>query len=365
MNKKAKNFLIQIGLGVLLGLALGGGLAQFEQSYYLGWDILFYFLAFSVIAFIIHIVVHEAGHGFFGYLYGFELVSFRIASYMWVNDQGKIHFKRLKVLGTLGQCLMQPPKNENLKAAFLYNIGGGLTNLLTALLFFLLSFLWKDMLFQVFCFSMIAIGVLVAFSNLLPMDAQAPNDGYHTYWLLKESESVHSLYQQLLLAKDMADGKRMEEMDPTLFELYENANMKNPLNICIAANKVSYLIDKEDYDSARALADSLLKLDLDDLFHNSVFCDRLLIALLCDEKEYITQAMNEKTKRNFEKNRSDVSKLLVLYGIDLLVDKNHEKARVDLKYLRDAQKNYPYQGIVESMNKSQRLLERKSEENEG
>ena len=52
MNKKAKNFLIQIGLGVLLGLALGGGLAQFEQSYYLGWDILFYFLAFSVIAFI-------------------------------------------------------------------------------------------------------------------------------------------------------------------------------------------------------------------------------------------------------------------------------------------------------------------------
>ena len=41
-----------------------------------------------------HLIVHEAGHLVFGLLTGYEFCSFRIASFMWLKENGKLKLKR-------------------------------------------------------------------------------------------------------------------------------------------------------------------------------------------------------------------------------------------------------------------------------
>ena len=47
------------------------------------------------VALFFHMIVHEAGHLFFGLMTGYKFSSFRIASFMWLKENGKLKFKRL------------------------------------------------------------------------------------------------------------------------------------------------------------------------------------------------------------------------------------------------------------------------------
>ena len=61
------------------------------------------------VALFFHIIIHEAGHLVFGLMTGYKFCSFRVASFMWLKENGKLKLKRLSVAGTGGQCLMSPP----------------------------------------------------------------------------------------------------------------------------------------------------------------------------------------------------------------------------------------------------------------
>lgn len=61
------------------------------------------------IALFFHILIHEGGHLVFGLLTGYQFSSFRVASFIWVKENGKLKLKRLRLAGTAGQCLMGPP----------------------------------------------------------------------------------------------------------------------------------------------------------------------------------------------------------------------------------------------------------------
>ena len=61
------------------------------------------------VALFFHMIVHEAGHLVFGLMTGYKFCSFRVASFMWLKENGKLKFKRLTLAGTGGQCLMRHP----------------------------------------------------------------------------------------------------------------------------------------------------------------------------------------------------------------------------------------------------------------
>ena len=88
--KKIKTVLVQLLMGLFLGLFLGGFLVSMFELERFGIDIMIYFLIMAVVAYILQIIIHEGGHCLFGLLNGFEFISFRIGSYMWVKDHGKI-----------------------------------------------------------------------------------------------------------------------------------------------------------------------------------------------------------------------------------------------------------------------------------
>lgn len=93
-------------------------------------------------AMLIQLIIHEAGHLIFGLMTGYRFSSFRIANLMWVKLDGRIQCRKLHIAGTGGQCLMIPPDLKDGKMpVMLYNFGGVIINLATAVLCVGLSFL--------------------------------------------------------------------------------------------------------------------------------------------------------------------------------------------------------------------------------
>ena len=65
---------------------------------------------------------------------GYRFVSFRIGSWMLQREHGKLRVRKFTLAGTGGQCLLAPPLTDGKMPCVLYNLGGPLANLITALL---------------------------------------------------------------------------------------------------------------------------------------------------------------------------------------------------------------------------------------
>ena len=124
-----------------------------------------------VVAIVLHIVLHEAGHLLMGLATGYRFSSFRIGSIAFVRQDGRIRFRRYKLAGTGGQCLMSPPEVPAEQVPFLwYNAGGVMMNVVVALLALVLlmtgnmSMWWSE-----WCMMMVIVGLFLAVMNGIPM----------------------------------------------------------------------------------------------------------------------------------------------------------------------------------------------------
>lgn len=342
MLKKIYWNVIQIVIGILIGLVLGVLLiVAFEEIIFSRMDTLFYLAVMILISFVLHIVIHEGGHCLFGSLFGFKTVSFRIGSYIWTNENGKMKFGRYHMAGTGGQCLMDPP-NPNLKAYVFYLLGGGLANLFVSIVCIFIGLLNHDILIDIFCFSNIAVGLLISFTNLIPMDAGIPNDGLNVLYLIKDGKSVDSLYKQLKMAKELADGKRLDEIDSSYFELHDKAKLRNPLNACIAVNHGLYLSALKKYDVAKKRLEYLYKSKMTKVYKTTVAYELIFIELITMDEPNIHKYLTPELKRKMAREKNDLSSLITQYGIELLVNKNERAGMFVLKYIEDVLNTYPY-----------------------
>lgn len=346
MKKKIKDNVLLIIIGIFCGMVT----IAFEPYLHIeefSLDIFVYICVFLFLNFLLHVVVHEGGHCLFGGLCGFKFISFRIASYMWVNTETGIKFKRLKMAGTGGQCLMMPTEPDYMRY-MVYNLGGGFANLLVVFLAILIGAIIPDQLVGIICYTNIIVGLLSALTNLVPLDIGVPNDGYNAYCMMKDRRCVNSLYQQLMLSKEFAEGKRIEEIDEKYFTLYDHADLSNPLNTCIEANRGSRLISQKKFSEAKECLENLLKEELTQIYDQSIRVDLLFIELLTNpSSEKLNEKLDKKFMDKMTKDRSNLSALLVQYGIDLLLNQDEEASMIDLKYYLDACKTYPYTGLVE------------------
>ena len=203
-------------LGVILLSGLIGGIIGFYLGKYITFDNFdfydFLLLIISAVFFyIFHIIIHETGHGIFGKLTGYKMVSFRVFSLMWVwENKTKISFKRLKVLGTLGQCLMAPPEYQKGKFPFrLYLLGGVLMNLIFTFVVGVFFFSRSP-----FVVVFILIGIFTFLTNLIPFGF---NDGMSLKIASSSENQQYLLYLQFEVNYQLTKGKTYLDLPKEYF----------------------------------------------------------------------------------------------------------------------------------------------------
>ena len=200
-------------IGYAVGKIVGDTLARVDTP-----NIIFLFIA-GVIAFILQVIVHEAGHLVFGLISGYKFISFRVFDFKIIKDEnGKLKIRYERLAGTGGQCLMRAPEYVEGKFKYkLYLLGGVLFNLVFSIIFWLVLPSYYTLLFAL-------IGFALAFLNLIPMGF---NDGMTYYHASKDETTRFILYLQLEYIYYQSIGKNLLIEQPTIVEKINSLEITN------------------------------------------------------------------------------------------------------------------------------------------
>lgn len=207
--KQLISILLLAAVGGFFGYSLGMAISEREWSIFIVAEV----VAFLILWGIVQIIIHEAGHAIFGLLSGYKMVSFRIFSFMWLwQEEDKIAFRRFKLSGTLGQCLMAPPPYREGAFPFrLYLLGGILANLITSILVGVL-FTPHSLSASVF----VVVGAFLVVTNGIPMGF---NDGMSIRVASLSKEQEFLLYMQLEANHQFNLGNTYVDLPSNYFKL--------------------------------------------------------------------------------------------------------------------------------------------------
>lgn len=324
MKNKIINGLLQI-----LGIMIVGGIIGYAVGKIAGDSLssvdkpnIILFLITGVIAFILHIIVHEAGHLVFGLLSGYKFVSFRVFDFKIIKDEnGKLSFRYEKIAGTGGQCLMRAPEYVEGKFKYkLYLLGGVIFNIVFSIVSWLILPSYYILLFAL-------IGFTLAFLNLIPMGF---NDGMTFYHASKDETTRFILHLQLEYIYYQSIGKNLLIEKPEIVEKINSLEITNT-NYLTDALEFIKLDVLEYFFEFDVLYNETRKLyiERDDLL--SVYKIELmallvkLISLVNPEDKLLNELMNDKSLKIRLKQKNPQTKSILAtyeYGVKL----NNEKA---------------------------------------
>lgn len=362
MNKKKKwgqyiSTMFFVLLGAVCGflmIAYGKKMADIGKSD--GEVLLSFALLFAAmyLAIYLHMIIHEAGHLVFGLISGYKFSSFRVMSFMWVKESGKIKLKRLTVAGTGGQCLMAPPELVNGKMpVVLYNMGGAAMNIIAAALFFGLHFAAAEIPLLSTVFLMMAvIGVMMAIMNGVPMRmGTVDNDGYNTLSLTRSKDACRSLWIQLKVNEQISKGVRSKDMPEEWFVLPSDEEMKNGMTAVIGVFACCRLMDEHRFEEAESTMAHLLEIDsgITGLHRGLMVCDRIYCELIGENRSEVLCGMMDKEQKRFMKSmKSFPSVLRTEYVYAALCEKDGEKAAKIMEQFEKRAKSYPYPNEIQA-----------------
>lgn len=327
------NYLIPLGKG----LSFGQRLLLFALS-------LFSFY----VAMLLQIIIHEAGHLVFGLLTGYRFLSFRVFSLVLVREDGKLRFRRYSLAGTGGQCLMiPPPLRDGTMPVLLYNFGGAILNLLTAVLFFALSLLLpSSSFFRLFLRLLALAGVYGVLTNGIPLHlGPVDNDGSNALTLLRSREAVRVFWVQLMMTEALSQGVRLKDMPEDWFTLPEAGAVSANLFFSAQALASARLMDahrfaEADELMARLLADESAGMGL---VRGQLTCDRIFVELVGPNRpEVLASFLSKEQQKLMKAMKTNISVLRTAYALALLSEKDAAKAqRLAADFDRVAAR-YPY-----------------------
>ena len=360
-SENARRHLRAIGIFTVLGVILGLGMIRFvdwqlPEGISAGERTLrqLAIIGFMLIAFHLHIVIHEAGHLIFGLASGYRFSSFRIGSFMLLKQDRKLVHKKHSVAGTGGQCLMIPPEMQDGKIPVIaYNLGGSIMNLIVSVVFLALFMLTdKGGYAALFHFMMIATGLLSAFSNGIPIrTGTIDNDGYNAISLGKNPEAMRAFWIQMKVVEQLSLGLRLKDMPDDWFQLPSDASMKNNLVAAIGVFRCNRLMDQHRFGEALELIDHMLAIEsgMVGIHRNMMICDRIYLELIGENKsELLEQLYNKEQKRFMKASRTSPSVIRTEYTLALLAEKDQWKAHLALERFEKAAKRYPYPNDIQS-----------------
>lgn len=316
--------------GMILYMFAGALTASMFENLILGLVIFFLF-------FLIHIIIHETGHLVFGLLTGYKFLSFRIGSFTLQKENGKYFLKKFTIPGTAGQCLLGVPDIPAEKCPYLlYHAGGGLMNLITALI--TLPFLFiSDGIVKSVLVMFVAMGIITALQNLIPMQN---NDGMNIIEISRNDSEKRIIYNQLEINYLTTLGTRYKDIDEKYFD---DENCEGILADCIRALKINRFLDMHDFESAEKIAQNLIDGNISGLYGNEVKCELLFCKIISGADRTSIDNLLDKKLKNYIKSTCQyyLSRIRLMYAYNLLVEKNIPEAEKYKQMFEKVSEKYP------------------------
>ena len=339
------NMMLYLVLGALFGLwfsfsaGVRGGFGANPAS-----------LALLLVSFYVGIlpqtVFHEAGHMVFGLLTGYGFVSFRVLRWTWVRQDGKLTVRKYTLPGTLGQCLLSPPKGYDDPADapyVLYHLGGALANLLVSLVFLGLTLLLPGLYGRILCTGLAFAGFVLACTNAIPNEpGKLNNDGRNLKELLHSADVRRDMHKQLEMTTLQADGLRLKDMPEELFEGSGESAKTSMISATLLAAQANRFLDAQAFDEAEKLIDLLTVQDsyMTSQLHKSLLrIDRLYLRALKGER-LVPDKKEQKLLRAY---RAMLSVCRTNYAL-ALANGDTEKAKAARADFDRLAADYPYAG---------------------
>ncbi len=368
MNKvivaSKKAFILFFCACVLLGAGLGFLLSFLEEKQIMTFSFTLSDISFIDLAVIllivtisgfVSIIIHELGHLVFGLMSGYKFLSFRIGNIMIMKTKKGMKIKRYSIQGTAGQCLLAAPKRFRKNTPVIaYNLGGGIFNIIFALVSGLLAFLvFSDNgVFTSSLFLFSVVNLFFAATNLIPMGNinPVPNDGSNINSIIKNKNDRYYFWLQLKVHEYMARGKRLSEMPSEWFEYPSKEDLNSALSCAVVLNAYSRLLDEKNFEEAKnciAYINQNSK-NLPAYYRNILGVERVFISVILNEgNEYTEMLFNNDIKKFMSKNTSSLVVLRTSYTYEKLINNNRHNARKCREQFNKIAKSYPYKSDLD------------------
>ena len=354
-QNKPKQNPISLLIPMLFGGFIGFGTVMFSETQGIDFiSTLIIFLAFTLLAMLINILIHEAGHLVFGLLSGYSFVSFRIFSLTVIKKETGIRFALLSIPGTAGQCLMSPPELRDGKMpVVLYNLGGCIMNLIFTALFVLLSLLALSApIAALFFLTNALISLMFALLNGIPLNSSSvPNDGHNALTLRRDSALMQAMWVQMKVAEQSAMGLRLGEMPEDWFVLSDNL-YSTTLGSSVAFFAAERMMDQRRFSEAEEIFSRLADLSSGTVgvYRALVASERCYIEIIGEcRKDVVDSLVSDTDKKLLSALRNELAVIRTDYARALLLDRNSELAdRIEKRFnSRAAKAPYPQDAASE------------------
>lgn len=311
---------------------------------------------FLFIGYLIQMPIHEGGHLLFGLLTGYRFVSFRIGSLTLVSQRGQLTWKRFRIPGTLGQCLLDPPEPTGGKyPAMLYHLGGSLLNLLTGVLCFVAFCLLltggAGVATDLFL-GLAMAGFLLGICNLLPIKTGGvATDGYNALHLGKDPLADRGFWLQLRINALQTDGERLRDMPAEYFTLPPDADLSNVHISSWAYFRFCWLFDRQEFPAAADYATLLLTgtgSKLLGFYQNELRCELFFLRLLDRApREELDKLYDKALQKHVKATASYLSRQRLLYAYSKLALRDEAAAQTAITRFEQICKTHPFPGEID------------------
>ena len=292
------------------------------------------------------IIIHEGGHLVCGLLSGYKYLLFRIGSLTLIRRNNKLEFKKFSIKGTGGQCILMPPESDDpQKVPFLlYHAGGGLFNLLTAVIAFPIAFAIESTVIKIFLLVLGLISAIFGITNLVPNKMQVPNDGYNIMMMLRKPSERTAIYKMLKINGLLFRGSTPSQIPAELNELESEGFYKAAENLL----KGGALIDSLDFEEAEKLFDEGAKDDTIPYYQLESRSELMFCKIINNAPAEEIDALYDKETARFIANagRTFISKRRQMYAYYLLYKHDIQSAEKEYQAAMKLKDTYPIEGEV-------------------
>lgn len=248
---------------------------------------------------------------------------------------------------------MGPPDLQDGKIpVILYNLGGALMNMITALIFFCLYCIVPDSFyFSIMMLMLAIIGVGIAVMNGVPLKlGMVNNDGYNAYELSKGGMPLRAFWLQLKVNEQLARGIRLKDMPEEWFSIPSDDEMQNGMIAVKGVLVCNRLVDRQDFEEADKLMQHFLEIDsgIVGLHRCLLVCDRMYCGLISGRKENVEALLTKEQKNLMKSMKKSPSVLRTEYTYALLGKNDVSKAEKIKALFETCAKTYPYQIEVDA-----------------
>ena len=305
-----------------------------------------------LLAFILHIILHEGGHLVAGLLTGYRFVSFRFLNFTLINRDGRLQWRNFELAGTGGQCLMAPPDKplEEIDTRW-YNAGGVLANILIVLLSLVLVWAfdlphWLNELLVIMAF----IGIVTALTNGIPMKlGGVANDGYNLLQMEKDLPGKQSFCNILDINARSQEGETYSEMPERLFALPQPIDWKNSMHVGSVLSAATRLLALHQWEDAYQLLTEALNHKNEYMVLYQLETENMMIqtCILSGRDDEARLHYTQEVQKHISQHASTQSdKQLTSMAVALVLDNDRPKAEALLQNLEANRDKFIHQSDV-------------------